>query len=140
VVSAHPPHTPPRPRQERETTRGDRARELGIMRKLSGSDFPIPSAPPPLPYKVDTSRPSLRTNWTRLVQLGAAAIGGVGAAGARRNAAGEQGGRDRRAGRLGQLSAARGVDGGAGPSERISTGGGTRRVRLVREEGRDVSG
>ena len=22
---------------------------------------------PPLPYKVDTSRPSLRTNWTRLV-------------------------------------------------------------------------
>ena len=23
--------------------------------------------PPPLPYKVDTSRPSLRTNWTRLV-------------------------------------------------------------------------
>ena len=26
-----------------------------------------PHAPPPLPYKVDTSRPSLRTNWTRLV-------------------------------------------------------------------------
>jgi len=24
-------------------------------------------SPPPLPYKVDTSRPSLRTNWTRLV-------------------------------------------------------------------------
>ena len=24
--------------------------------------------PPPLPYKVDTSRPSLRTNWTRLVR------------------------------------------------------------------------
>jgi hypothetical protein len=23
--------------------------------------------PPSLPYKVDTSRPSLRTNWTRLV-------------------------------------------------------------------------
>jgi hypothetical protein len=28
------------------------------------------AAPPPsLPYKVDTSRPSLRTNWTRLVPL-----------------------------------------------------------------------
>ena len=25
------------------------------------------AAPPSLPYKVDTSRPSLRTNWTRLV-------------------------------------------------------------------------
>jgi len=25
---------------------------------------------PPLPYKVDTSRPSLRTNWTRLVGTG----------------------------------------------------------------------
>ena len=27
----------------------------------------LPPPPPPLPYKVDTSRPSLRTNWTRLV-------------------------------------------------------------------------
>jgi len=31
---------------------------------------PIASAPTlRLPYKVDTSRPSLRTNWTRLVPL-----------------------------------------------------------------------
>ena len=31
-------------------------------------DAPNSKAPPPfLPYKVDTSRPSLRTNWTRLV-------------------------------------------------------------------------
>ena len=39
---------------------------------LSGNAFgdegaPRLKAPPPLPYKVDTSRPSLRTNWTRLV-------------------------------------------------------------------------
>jgi len=27
----------------------------------------VPPHPPSLPYKVDTSRPSLRTNWTRLV-------------------------------------------------------------------------
>ena len=27
----------------------------------------LPPPPPSLPYKVDTSRPSLRTNWTRLV-------------------------------------------------------------------------
>ena len=27
--------------------------------------------PPPPPYKADTSRPSLRTNWTRLVQVAA---------------------------------------------------------------------
>ena len=30
--------------------------------------------PPPLPYKVDTSRPSLRTNWTRLVPFPQATI------------------------------------------------------------------
>ena len=30
---------------------------------------PCSPPPPPLPYKVDTSRPSLRTNWTRLVPL-----------------------------------------------------------------------
>ena len=29
--------------------------------------YPPPPHPPFLPYKVDTSRPSLRTNWTRLV-------------------------------------------------------------------------
>ena len=30
----------------------------------------LAGAPPPsLPYKVDTSRPSLHTNWTRLVPL-----------------------------------------------------------------------
>jgi len=27
--------------------------------------LPPPPPPPSLPYKVDTSRPSLRTNWTR---------------------------------------------------------------------------
>jgi hypothetical protein len=27
----------------------------------------VAAAPPSLPYKVDTSRPSLRTKWTRLV-------------------------------------------------------------------------
>ena len=31
---------------------------------------PHPPPPPPLPYKVDTSCPSLRTNWTRLVPAG----------------------------------------------------------------------
>jgi len=35
---------------------------------LAGPISPVCSPPPPsLPYKVDTSRPSLRTNWTRLV-------------------------------------------------------------------------
>ena len=31
------------------------------------SEWSEPCGPPPLPYKVKTSRPSLRTNWTRLV-------------------------------------------------------------------------
>ena len=34
--------------------------------RLSGPSSQAPP-PPSLPYKVDTSRPSLRTNWTRLV-------------------------------------------------------------------------
>jgi hypothetical protein len=37
---------------------------------ISGLQAPNPLIPPiplSLPYKVDTSRPSLRTNWTRLI-------------------------------------------------------------------------
>jgi len=40
------------------------------LRPFSASPSPperLPPPPPSLPYKVDTSRPSLRTNWTRLV-------------------------------------------------------------------------
>jgi hypothetical protein len=33
------------------------------------SVFEIFGTAPPLPYKVDTSCPSLRTNWTRLVPV-----------------------------------------------------------------------
>ena len=36
-----------------------------VKAKVGGADPP----PPSLQYKVDTSRPSLRTNWTRLVPL-----------------------------------------------------------------------
>ena len=49
----------------------------GAVRLAGGA----PPPPPPLPYKVDTSRPSLRTNWTRLVRL---AGGGRGDRGRRR--------------------------------------------------------
>jgi len=46
------------------TTRA--AQEAKSLLKLGAHPF-IVSPPPSLPYKVDTSRPSLRTNWTRLV-------------------------------------------------------------------------
>ena len=38
-------------------------------RGLSGAARPPPPPPPPPPYKADTSRPSLRTDWTRLGQF-----------------------------------------------------------------------
>ena len=40
-----------------------------VAEGAEGADATSPPPPPssPLPYKVDTSRPSLRTNWTRLV-------------------------------------------------------------------------
>ena len=34
--------------------------------EVATEDSRAATAPPPFPYKVDTSRPSLRTNWTRL--------------------------------------------------------------------------
>jgi len=45
----------------------------GASTQQEGAHVPLPHGralppPPPLPYKVDTPRPSLRTNWTRLVQ------------------------------------------------------------------------
>jgi hypothetical protein len=38
----------------------------GAEREASTTTSVMAMAPRPLPYKVDTSRPSLRTNWTRL--------------------------------------------------------------------------
>ena len=35
------------------------------MEEDDGGTMQVPPPPPSLPYKVDTSRPSLRTNWTR---------------------------------------------------------------------------
>ena len=57
-------------RQTAQLTRAGRARRGNRVR--AGARAPQHTraregAPPPLPYKVDTSRPSLRTNWTRLV-------------------------------------------------------------------------
>jgi hypothetical protein len=57
-------------------TRGARTRTLDVVIQASQEGTVGRGAqvrrgtggrPPPLPYKVDTSRPSLRTNWTRLV-------------------------------------------------------------------------
>ena len=49
-------------------------RWLGLVRPARAASYTFTAAvaetvppPPSLPYKVDTSRPSLRTNWTRLV-------------------------------------------------------------------------
>jgi hypothetical protein len=38
-----------------------------VERRPASALVPPPPLPPSLPYKVDASRPSLRTNWTRLV-------------------------------------------------------------------------
>ena len=43
-------------------------------RQRANEEAAPPPPPPPLPYRVDTSRPSLRTNWTRLVPVQAAAL------------------------------------------------------------------
>ena len=49
---------------------GAKGRSVGIRfpklsARSSGPAAARPPLPPSLPYKVDTSRPSLRTNWTR---------------------------------------------------------------------------
>ena len=46
---------------------GPGTRDIGAPLDYLLIDVPEAPPPPPLPYKVDTSRPSLRTNWTRLV-------------------------------------------------------------------------
>ena len=57
---------------------------LSVIRARAGplplSPFPLSHPPPSLPYKVNTSRPSLRTNWTRLPQVAGQAPGGEAAA------------------------------------------------------------
>jgi hypothetical protein len=52
-------------RSWRRRRRASHARWCSRLRIVKRRKAPPP--PPPLPYKVDTSRPSLRTNWTRLV-------------------------------------------------------------------------
>jgi len=39
-----------------------------VVKTIKDGVFIVRSPPPSLPYQVDTSRPSLRTNWTRLAQ------------------------------------------------------------------------
>ena len=45
----------------------DGAESLARCPRFSGATVSLTHPPPSLPYKVDTSRPSFRTNWTRLV-------------------------------------------------------------------------
>jgi len=48
-----------------------RARRFVLAGEANTVILSLPLSPPPpsLPYKVDTSRPALRTNWTRLVPV-----------------------------------------------------------------------
>ena len=53
-----------------------RYHEAPLLARSPGDPRRVAAPPPPsLPYKVDTSRPSLRTNWTRLEQARAAQPG-----------------------------------------------------------------
>jgi len=112
--------------------------------------------PPSLPYKVDTSRPSLRTNWTRLAERLGKEVAGererlvvaqwlkrpsapARASTCERGVRGREGAGGasrlpahndplcRRAGRAAHLPW------GGDEARPVSTGGGTRRVQLVRE-------
>ena len=59
---------------QRKATAGAKAAALLVAKELlaQARNLSADSPPPPssLPYKVDTSRPSLRTNWTRLSGAG----------------------------------------------------------------------